>query len=164
MEETTQDNTNLLFWNRDEVQARTQERHAMVNTDCEERSRCIASVEELFQVPLKKSVSSKVLTRSMMTKEQALQILTTSDYRGYELDCCCRAMMTSRRHRVIRQIILPSSYWKRGDTPHNFTKYGRPTGPALITNECMCRTSWPKRTPNVGNHPSRRCDTIKMSQ
>lgn len=110
-----------LFWTKDEVAARSQERREMVQMDCAERSRFTACVEELFQVPMKKrlTVSTQCLGDESsessrdtvaMTEEEALEALVTSEYRGYE-HRCCRAILSFRK-RAIRQIL--ASHWVRG--------------------------------------------------
>ena len=108
-----------LYWSKDEVAARSEERHAMVKHSCAERTRFIACVEELFQVPMKKRLSTQNLLEdssessqesAVMTEEEAMEALVTSEYRGYEHHCC-RAIVSFRR-RAIRQIL--ASHWVRG--------------------------------------------------
>lgn len=97
-----------LFWSKQDVAARRKSRDAMGATDCPDRSRFIACVEELFQVPMHKRQN---LSATMnMTQEDAIQVLAMTDYRGYE-DRCCRAFLALRK-QVIRRIL--ASLWVRG--------------------------------------------------
>lgn len=99
-----------LFWSQDEVSARRQARDDMVKNDCQDRSRFIACVEELFQVPMRKRQSENDESVPTMDQEAAIQGLIETDYRGYE-ERCCRVIVALRMH-VVRKIL--ASYWVRG--------------------------------------------------
>ena len=99
-----------LFWSQDEVAARRQARDDMVKTDCQDRSRFIACVEELFQVPMRKRQSVNDESVPSMDQEAAIQGLIETDYRGYE-ERCCRDIVALRKY-VVRKIL--ASHWVRG--------------------------------------------------
>lgn len=98
-----------LFWTMDEVAARTMERNVMVHDECQERSRFITCVEELFDVPMQKRHDNGG-DPVTMSKEMAIEALVSSEYRGYEIRCC--RIARSARKRAIRQVL--AAHWVRG--------------------------------------------------
>ena len=101
-----------LFWTKDEIAARRQSREALLETDCIDRSRFIACVEELFQVPLRKRQSVNLDENDQaitMGEAAAINGLVHTEYRGYEY-ACCRVIVTLRR-QVVRKIL--AAHWVR---------------------------------------------------
>lgn len=86
-----------VYWHQEEVSRRRRARDAMVQEDNERRTHFIACVEELFNVPMKKrlikksthsqSDSSVMKYISPVSREEAIQGLSSSDFRGYEHHC-----------------------------------------------------------------------------
>lgn len=104
------------YWSQEEVANRSAERTRMVEDDCPERAHFIACVEELFNVPIRKRLSSRKDEESseecaaVVTEEEAIQGLSKNEYRGYE-HRCVRSIVSLRR-RALRQIV--TAHWVRG--------------------------------------------------
>lgn len=100
-----------LYWTKDEVARPSLDRQSMIRFECLERSRFIACVEKLFDIPTRNRLDSEAApTIDDMSQEEVIHALVSSDYRGYEQRCC--RSISSARKRAIRQIL--AAHWVRG--------------------------------------------------
>lgn len=91
-----------LFWSNEELAACSMARKSMIEQDCQDRTRFIACVEEIFQLPSRMRRNLHHWDSSM-SDEHLVDIVVSSDYRGFE-QSCCRAIVKCRK-RVIQKVM-----------------------------------------------------------